>query len=214
MSPSRPVTDIKVQVPRHNTARIGPALTAQITTIAKEQGVRTDLRQSNHDPASALALAIESASDWNSLLTTARADRGPQWDVGTQQFHVEQGSDLYYDPAPLLEYLKEGQQEGNQSSDAAPPEPATPLMAHRQQQFNMGGQFPMNGMLPHSSAIAASPRHMGGQMGTPHHGGQFGAIPPGQFYGVGDPSRGSPMVPRVGMIMDGMGMSPDVRRRM
>ena len=27
----------------------------------------------------------ESASEWNSLLMTARAERGPQWDVGTQQ---------------------------------------------------------------------------------------------------------------------------------
>lgn len=28
----------------------------------------------------------ESASEWNSLLMTARAERGPQWDVGTQQY--------------------------------------------------------------------------------------------------------------------------------
>ena len=27
----------------------------------------------------------ESASEWNSLLMTARAERGPQWDIGTQQ---------------------------------------------------------------------------------------------------------------------------------
>ena len=28
----------------------------------------------------------ESSSDWNSLLLTARAQRGPQWDVASQQY--------------------------------------------------------------------------------------------------------------------------------
>jgi len=54
---------------------------------------------------------------------TARAERGPQWDIGTQQyvslyfiddrplhprtrFHVETNSDLYYNPTPLLEVVK------------------------------------------------------------------------------------------------------------
>lgn len=33
-----------------------------------------------------LIITQESASEWNSLLITARAERGPQWDVGTQQY--------------------------------------------------------------------------------------------------------------------------------
>lgn len=62
----------------------------------------------------------KSSSEWNSLLLTARAQRGPQWDITTQQsvfnttlgvhicsqsypsrFQVDRGSHLYYDPAPL-----------------------------------------------------------------------------------------------------------------
>lgn len=209
MSPSRPPTNTKVHVPRHNTARIGPALTAQITSLATEQGIRTDLRQSNHDPSSTMALAIESASDWNSRLIAARAERGPQWDVGTQQFHVDEESDLYYDPTPLYEYLKEEREESAQSSDPVHHEGPTPLMAHRQLQSNISNQYSMNGMGV-SPSIAASPRHLGGPIGTPH-GGSFAAIPPTQFYGT---DRGSPMVPRGGMIMDGIGITPDIRRRM
>jgi len=32
---------------------------------------------------------------------TARATRGPQWDVSSQLFQVDTGSHLYYDRAPL-----------------------------------------------------------------------------------------------------------------
>ena len=49
---------IKVHVPRHNSQRIGPALTAQIETIAKEKRIRTDVRQPTNEATSAIALAI------------------------------------------------------------------------------------------------------------------------------------------------------------
>ena len=52
------VKTIKVHVPRHNSQRIGPALTAQIEKIAKEKRVRTDVRQPTNEATSAIALAI------------------------------------------------------------------------------------------------------------------------------------------------------------
>jgi hypothetical protein len=59
MSPSKKrVKNIKVHVPRHNSQRIGPALTAQIETIAKEKRIRTDVRQPTNESTSVIALAI------------------------------------------------------------------------------------------------------------------------------------------------------------
>lgn len=86
MSPSKPSKDIKIQVPRHNSQRLGPAVTAEVEVLARQQNVLVDVRQTAYDPTSALAQAIDSASEWNSLLMTARAERGPQWDIGTQQY--------------------------------------------------------------------------------------------------------------------------------
>ncbi|KAI0322615.1 hypothetical protein OF83DRAFT_1093162 [Amylostereum chailletii] len=207
MSPSRPVRNIKVQVSRHNTQRIGPALTAQVEALAREQGIRTDIRQPTNDSSSTIALAIENASDWNSMLSTARAERGPQWDVGTQQFLVDEHSDLYYDHTPLLGYLNEGVSEDpSQSPQATHAGLTTPRVSHRGQPPNMGGQFPMNGVSP----MASAPRHaMSGNMGPSYPAGSFAPVPPNQFYGG---SSRSPMMTR-GMSMDGIGISPDVRRR-
>ncbi len=59
MSPTKKrVKKIKVHVPRHNSQRIGPALTAQIETIAKEKRIRTDVRQPTNEVSSAIAIAI------------------------------------------------------------------------------------------------------------------------------------------------------------
>ena len=59
MSPSKKrVKNIKVHVPRHNSQRIGPALTAQIETVAKEKRIRTDVRQPTNEATSSIALAI------------------------------------------------------------------------------------------------------------------------------------------------------------
>ena len=59
MSPSKKrVKKIKVHVPRHNSQRIGPALTAQIETVAKEKRLRTDVRQPTNETSSAIAIAI------------------------------------------------------------------------------------------------------------------------------------------------------------
>ena len=59
MSPSKKrIKKIKVHVPRHNSQRIGPALTAQIERIAKEKRLRTDVRQPTNEVSSAIAIAI------------------------------------------------------------------------------------------------------------------------------------------------------------
>jgi len=47
------------------------------------------------------AAAAEAASEWNSLLIQARAERGPQWDILSQRYLVDEASDLYYDPTAL-----------------------------------------------------------------------------------------------------------------
>jgi Tfp pilus assembly protein PilW len=92
MSPSHPPKDIRVRVPRHNAQRVGPALSAQIAAAALAEdgpGVPADVRQGiqhAREPGSELVRAVESASEWNSLLATARAERGPQWDVATQMY--------------------------------------------------------------------------------------------------------------------------------
>jgi hypothetical protein len=76
----------------------------------------------------------ESTSDWNSLLLTARAQRGPQWDVASQQyvmirslpnlicmltrirprFMVDKGSDLYYNYTALMEVHKDKDEDTRQ----------------------------------------------------------------------------------------------------
>lgn len=86
---------LKLVVPRHGAQRPGAALAQTIESVAraqkKKQRVRVDVRNghprrlSSSEGSNPLAAAIESASEWNSLLITARAERGPQWDVATQQ---------------------------------------------------------------------------------------------------------------------------------
>src|SRR6266404_1803835 len=62
MSPSKKrVKNIKVHAPRHNSQRIGPALTAQIESVAKEKRIRTDVRQPTNEASSVIAHAIVSS---------------------------------------------------------------------------------------------------------------------------------------------------------
>ncbi|KAG8902740.1 hypothetical protein FRB99_004165, partial [Tulasnella sp. 403] len=46
--------------------------------------------------------SVDNASEWNSMLITARAKRGPHWDVSSQLFQVDKESHLYYDHSPLV----------------------------------------------------------------------------------------------------------------
>src|ERR1700722_4464242 len=102
MSPGMAPGEIRVQVPRHNTPPVSRKLAVGIKELAKAQNLRVDTVLPDSILSSVgLSQAIvrcfssecivpnskpqESASDWNSLLTSARAERGPQWDVGTQK---------------------------------------------------------------------------------------------------------------------------------
>ena len=59
MSPStKPPRNIKVNVPRHNSQRIGPLMTASVETVAREERIRVDVSQTALEPSSALAQAI------------------------------------------------------------------------------------------------------------------------------------------------------------
>ena len=99
MAPGRPVRDIVVKVPRHNADILRKDLAAKVHAAAKDEDMNVQLEQT---PSEEVARAVvrpcpsidelplltsvkESASEWNSLLMTARAERGPQWDIGTQQ---------------------------------------------------------------------------------------------------------------------------------
>lgn len=165
------------------------------------------------------------------MLLTARAERGPQWDMGTQQyvftrkrlylfitsldyyhrFQVEEASKLYYDPSPLLEYQKEDKQDAPNVVEGLPSSSSHHQLSQRGQPYPLAGHHSSNGVA--MSPVVATPTRHGipVQMGGPYGGPQFHAIPPSQFYGD---DRGSPMVMRsmgVSMGIDGMGITPDVR---
>jgi len=254
MSPSKKrVKNVKVHAPRHNSQRIGPALTAQIEKVAKEKRLRTDVRQPTNEVSSAIAIAIVRPSPM--LAVPSRIDLNTRKvpPSGTQcyllpaptgvhsgisvhsstsfrrktslhtmnldrcyRFQVDEGSNLYYDPSPLLEYQREEKQAVANTAGSLPSSSSHPHPTPRGQSYPMAGHHSANGMA--MSPIVATPTRHGvhsvpGQMGPYHGGPQFNAISPAQFYG-GD--RGSPMVTRgmsmgMGMGMDGMGITPDVR---
>ncbi|KAH7921035.1 hypothetical protein BV22DRAFT_1020114 [Leucogyrophana mollusca] len=210
MSPSsKPPGIIKLKVPRHNAQRVGDKFISHLKAAAREERARVVTYQPNYDPPNnVMALAIEAASEWNSLLTTARAERGPQWDVGTQQFLVDYGSELYYDSSPLFEYRKQQRPDDDN--------PASHGHSRRSMQppdYLPGGHDAPRMTRNHSSSSSqfqayggpGSPRHPPGYSNVP-----FNGIPPSHFYGTGASDTASPA--RMGMGM-GASMSPDVRRR-
>lgn len=118
---------------------------------------------------------------------------------------------MYYDPSPLLEYQKEDKQAISHAGEGMLPSSSNPHLNQRGQVFPMAGHHSTNGVI--MSPVVATPTRHGvpGQMGGSYPGGpQFNTISPAQFYGGDRPS----MVTRgmgVGMGMDGMGITPDVR---
>ena len=105
MAICKPAKAIKVRVSRQNSQRIGPSLTQHIRSVTRREGVHVQLPPPVAEaPGNASASTVrtvffmtkgcfmttlspqENASEWNSLLVTARAGRGPYWDVSTQQF--------------------------------------------------------------------------------------------------------------------------------
>jgi len=201
MARGKPAKTLVIKVPRHGAQRIGLKFSLSVENLVRKeyatksakQRPRVRYQHNNDPPAGTLAQSIDAASEWNSLLTSARAQRGPQWDVGTQQFQVDFGSALYYDPTPLLEVLKQQrpQEEDHIQTPARPGSMQPPDFRH---------ESPRIARNPSASAVQpnyayASPRHPQHQPPT------FNAIPPGHFYA--DPRT-----------TGGMGsMSPDIRRR-
>ncbi|KIM56948.1 hypothetical protein SCLCIDRAFT_1219985 [Scleroderma citrinum Foug A] len=182
MARGKPTKPIVVKVPRHGSQRIGANLTAAVLAVVRKDNKnlksksRTRYKHNSNPPSGALAQAIASASDWNSLLLTARAERGPQWDVGTQQFQVDFGSDLYYDPTPLNEAVR---QQRPTEEDNVPPRPTvmqTPDFRHESPRISRNPSASTPGQPNFGYASPRHPQHP--PQGTP-----YGGIPPGHFYG-------------------------------
>jgi len=212
MAPSKQAGAIKVNIPRLNSIKISPSLISEVETVAKEQHTNVAIRDTI-EPSSSLALAIESASEWNSMLMTARANRGPQWDVGTQQFMVDEGSELCYDPSSLRQ--KDTKLEGQPSTEFGKRPMAEP---HTPQGYGQRGplQHPPNAYHQYNNiplSSPAGPSHHHPQMMNNYSGSPYGnQIPPNQIYGD---ASGSPVNMRMAMggNQDARSMSPDVRRR-
>ena len=136
---------IKIKVPRHNAPKVSPKVVSQIQaeSSTKYSNDALDYAQSRE-----LVLAIENASEWNSLLLTARAERGPQWDLGTQLYHVDAGSDLYYDATPLLSAVREKQKLEDQANGIVE---RKDLSSHASHSRGPPSSIPphMNNMPPH-----------------------------------------------------------------
>ncbi|KAF8135057.1 hypothetical protein EV363DRAFT_1257019 [Boletus edulis] len=203
MARGKPAKTLLLKVPRHGAQRIGYKFSLSVENLVRKeypvkspkQRPRVRHQHNNDPPTGALAQSIEAASEWNSLLIGARAHRGPQWDMGTQQFQVDYGSTLYYDPTPLLEVLK---QQRPQEEDHL----QTPVRPGSMQPPDFRHESPRIVRNPSASAVQpnyayGSPRHPQ----QPHQQPAFNVIPASHFYG--DPRAAG-----------GMGsMSPDIWRR-
>jgi hypothetical protein len=178
-----------------NPAHSASADSGNVPLVAVRSGYARRLTtQEGTDP---LAAAIESASEWNSLLLTARAERGPQFDVATQQFHVEEGSDLYYDHTVLRDTYEPARPTaslpstggGGPNNDAAggsisarlpsgAPSSSVHLMRPGPPPAGVPPHARFGAMPPMSAApVSAPPGAFGGGGGA-----GAGAAPPGQFY--------------------------------
>ncbi|KIY44013.1 hypothetical protein FISHEDRAFT_77928 [Fistulina hepatica ATCC 64428] len=219
MAPGRTVQDIKITVPRLNAEKVTKTrLLNEVKAQSSHKGGPADLFQIDI----ALSQAAENASEWNSLLTTARADRGPQWDIGTQQFLVEEYSELYYDPSLLLEIAnkallaeEDGESEppasGAGVSISSAPKSAGgstphPSHSHHTRQRNQTPQTPQFSTpvpqppqsrppLPGGVFPGSMPQTplRGSFPGGAHAGFQNPALSPSQFFGAENSMRMNPM---------------------
>ncbi|KAG8991868.1 hypothetical protein FRB94_012203 [Tulasnella sp. JGI-2019a] len=93
--------DVVMKVPRHGTIAPPPAVLEMARKIVESEGGILKAEETV-DPHSSEGEGVVNASEWNSMLLTARAARGPQWDVSSQLFQVDKDSHLYYDFTPLM----------------------------------------------------------------------------------------------------------------
>ncbi|KAG8858787.1 hypothetical protein FRB96_004924 [Tulasnella sp. 330] len=122
--------DMVVRVPRHGTIPPPPAVVEAAKKLVESEGGILKAEETV-DPHSPEGEGMANASEWNSMLLTARAARGPQWDVSSQLFQVDKDSHLYYDFAPLMagdepEYSAEQQQQHNQPQSQTQSQVQTP----------------------------------------------------------------------------------------
>ncbi|QRV75622.1 hypothetical protein RhiJN_03637 [Ceratobasidium sp. AG-Ba] len=112
-------TSVVITVPRHASAAASEELINEVKKLAESEG-KHFVNDFTGTPQMAKSRAMYQASEWNSLLLSARASRGPQWDVGIQQYLVDKESDLYYDPTPLSQTDASNDNEGPEGSESAP----------------------------------------------------------------------------------------------
>jgi len=92
--------NVIVTVPRYGTLPPPPDVLRTAQKLMEKSG-KIFKSNDNIDPHSAEGESVDNASEWNSMLITARTQRGPQWDVASQLFQVDKESPLYYDHGPL-----------------------------------------------------------------------------------------------------------------
>ncbi|KAH8118071.1 hypothetical protein DFH11DRAFT_875276 [Phellopilus nigrolimitatus] len=208
MAPCKPAKAIKIRVPRQNAQRLGPSLTAEIRAVSRQDGIVVQLSPPVQEQPSSAGPSSENASEWNSLLLSARAQRGPFWDVGTQQFLVEKESELYYDPTPLLQVSRSltngGQREGGVQIPASQQQQQQQHQQQQQQQQQRNAFANQQYGYANSAGTPmmghATPARNMAFPGTP------GGVPSGQFYG-------DSMTPTRPGMMDGVNASPEVYGR-
>ncbi|CAE6474560.1 unnamed protein product [Rhizoctonia solani] len=112
MARGEPTAPVIITVPRHGSAATSGDLLNEIKQLAESEG-KQFANDHGGSRQSARSKAATQASEWNSLLISARAARGPQWDVGLQQYLVDKESSLYYDPTPLTATNESGSPNGD-----------------------------------------------------------------------------------------------------
>ncbi|KAF8514534.1 hypothetical protein BU17DRAFT_68310 [Hysterangium stoloniferum] len=173
--PSRATPNIVVRTPRYASKRLRLSLVNEIRKIAKQRGIHVDgidTRNLAVDPTHPLGTASDNASEWNSLLVGARAERGPQWDVSTQRFMVDCGSRLFFDPSPLaIPDERTPPPEDPTAADGSPSDPS--WQPQDQHDPRIAAQFAGSSM---STPLRTSVRfqQQGGLNGHSHNGVQMG----------------------------------------
>ncbi|KAF8307735.1 hypothetical protein DL93DRAFT_2171545 [Clavulina sp. PMI_390] len=169
--------DIVILAPRHGAAPLpSPKVLRMARLLAKKKGKKLVLPPAKAAQPKAFDDEMESSSDWNSLLLTARAQRGPQWDVTSQQFMVDRGSDIYYNFTPLMEVHKDKSEPPPPAPEPSSQPPPQHINMMPDQMRNPGMHMPPQGY-PGQGGMGGMP----GGPGYPGYPPQPGQFPPGAY---------------------------------